>query len=89
MSAFSLCVSIWAPAWNLRVAGAGGPSTYRTPGGASSGTSWSAPYVAGVFARLLQANNGLTVNDVWNRLVLTDRNGQSFSAVRASMPGSH
>lgn len=78
-SSFGPCVSIWAPGWNLRVAGGAGPSSYRSGYGASSGTSWAAPYVAGVIARLLQSNPYWTVSDVWTRLV-------SDAALRTATP---
>lgn len=45
------CVSIYAPAHNMRVAGWSGTTSYRPS--ANSGTSFSAPYVAGIIARLL------------------------------------
>lgn len=66
-SNFGPCVSIWAPAWNMHVAGASGPGSFRTrynpatgtgSAGPSSGTSWSAPYTAGVVARLLERQPG-------------------------------
>lgn len=63
------CVSIWAPAWNIRTASGTGPTNYRPSGGASSGTSFSAGYVTGVVARLLQLNPSLSPLDVWNALV--------------------
>ena len=62
-------MSIWAPAWNIRVAGASGPNSYRDAGGASSGTSFAAPAVAGAVARLLGRYPNLTAQQVWSELV--------------------
>jgi subtilisin family serine protease len=73
-SNYGACVSIWAPAWNIRVAGSDGPTSYRTqwPAGPhipSSGTSFSAPYVAGIVARLLERNPTWTPDQVWQALI--------------------
>ncbi len=77
-SNFGPCVSIWAPAWNMYVAGASGPNSFRTrynpatgtgSAGPSSGTSWSAPYTAGVVARLLERSPWLTPQQIWTQLV--------------------
>ena len=68
-SNYGPCVSIYAPAWNIHVAGAAGPARYRTPGGASSGTSFAAPAVAGAVARLLQHYPTLSATQVWTELV--------------------
>lgn len=65
------CVTLFAPAKNVSVAGVKSVSSYRDPrlagrsgnlydGGHASGTSWSAPIVAGFAARVLQTNNLLT-----------------------------
>ncbi|HYH08410.1 MAG TPA: S8 family serine peptidase [Thermoanaerobaculia bacterium] len=65
------CVTLFAPAKNLPVAGLKSASSYRDPrvagrsgnlqdGGHASGTSWSAPIVAGFAARVLQTNPSLT-----------------------------
>jgi hypothetical protein len=63
------CVTLFAPAKNVIVAGLAGPTDYRDPRlrgiahvtsasarGSASGTSWSAPIVAGIAARILEAN---------------------------------
>lgn len=73
-SNYGPCVSIYAPAWNIRVAGASGATSYRTPGGASSGTSFAAPAVAGAVARLLHRYPTLSATQVWTELV--NRAGQ-------------
>lgn len=62
------CVSIFAPAWNIRVASMMGNDQYRDLGGASSGTSFSAPIVAGIIARLWDLHPTWTVTDIWNAL---------------------
>ncbi len=57
------CVTLFAPAKNLFLATPAGANTYRdarVAGGHASGTSWSAPIVAGFAARLLQGNPTLT-----------------------------
>jgi subtilisin family serine protease len=77
-SNFGPCVSMWAPAANIRVAGAAGPTSYRALGGASSGTSWSAPYVAGIVARLLERYPTLSSTDIWTALASrADQRGSS------------
>jgi len=72
-----LCVSLFAPAKNIPVAalldnGSGGATMYRNPrvsGGDASGTSWSAPYVAGVAARILQSNPTYNVDQLYTALI--------------------
>jgi hypothetical protein len=57
------CVTLFAPAKNMFLASPTGPAGYRDArvrGGHASGTSWSAPVVAGFAARLLQTNPALT-----------------------------
>jgi subtilisin family serine protease len=61
-SNYGPCVSIYAPAYNIRVAGGTGPKSYRNPGAHSSGTSFSAPIVAGLIARLLSTPGYSTLN---------------------------
>lgn len=68
-SNYGPCVSVWAPAWNVQVAGAAGPSTYRTTYRHRSGTSFASPYVAGVAARLLQRFPTLTPQQVWTEIL--------------------
>lgn len=67
-SNFGPCVSIYAPGHNIRVAGASGPNSYRSAGGASSGTSFAAPFVTGAVARLLEKYPTLTSAQVWAEL---------------------
>lgn len=83
-SSYGPCVSIWAPAWNLRVAHSAHANSYRDPGGASSGTSFSAPYVAGVIARLFELNPTLSSTQVWNEL--TSRADQRHNPPYQTMP---
>lgn len=57
------CVTLFAPAKNLFVASVNAANGYRdgrVRGGHASGTSWSAPIVAGVAARILQSNPAYT-----------------------------
>jgi hypothetical protein len=61
-------VSIWAPAWNVKVADASSDTAIRTPGIASSGSSFAAPAVAGAVARLLQQHPSWTVDQIWQKL---------------------
>ncbi len=71
------CVTLFAPARNIPVAtnapdASGNPTLYRdvtVRGGLASGTSWSAPYVAGVAARILQGNPSLPPDGVYAALM--------------------
>lgn len=60
------CVDIYAPAHRVKVANLAGSNTFRTT--ANSGTSFAAPYVAGIAARLLQADPSLTPAQLWQRI---------------------
>src|SRR5206468_216066 len=59
-------VELFAPAENIFAASSTARDHYRLT--ASSGTSWSAPIVAGVAARLLTANPDLTPAELEARL---------------------
>jgi subtilisin family serine protease len=66
------CVTLFAPAKNMFVASPASASAYRDArlrGGYASGTSFSAPIVAGFAARLLQATPSLTPVDVRTALL--------------------
>jgi subtilisin family serine protease len=68
-SNYGKCVSIWAPGWSVKVAGAAGSSSYRSAGQFSTGTSFATPLVTGAVARLLQWYPTLTAQQVWTELV--------------------
>ena len=71
-SNWGACVTLYAPAKNIATAKMSGPNDYREgriAGESASGTSWSAPIVAGYVARLLKANPTLTVNGIYDRLM--------------------
>jgi hypothetical protein len=60
-------VNLWAPARNIGVASLAGPYFYRDRTGVStptSGTSWSAPIVAGIAARFLSTRPHASAADV-------------------------
>jgi Subtilase family/Peptidase inhibitor I9 len=66
------CVTLFAPAKNIPVANLHGLDTYRdsrATGGFASGTSWSAPIVAGIAARILQNNTTFDVDQVYDALM--------------------
>jgi subtilisin family serine protease len=65
-SNFGRCVSIYAPAWDIHSAHTVGFGAYREA--VRSGTSWSAPIVAGLVARILEQNPALTAHEVWLKL---------------------
>jgi subtilisin family serine protease len=68
-SNYGQCVSIWAPGWSVKVAGAASSTSYRSAGQFSTGTSFAAPLVAGAVARLLQSYPTLSAQQVWTELV--------------------
>jgi len=66
------CVTLFAPAKNIPVANLDDYNTYRdsrATGGGASGTSWSAPIVAAMAARILQSNTTYTVDQVYAALM--------------------
>lgn len=67
------CVTLFAPAKNIPVASMKDvASDYRDPrriSGLASGTSWSAPIVTGVLARILQRNQFSSVDALYNLLM--------------------
>ncbi|HEX2060246.1 MAG TPA: S8 family serine peptidase, partial [Thermoanaerobaculia bacterium] len=66
------CVTLFAPAKNMFLASPAAANAYRdarTRGGHASGTSWSAPVVAGFAARLLQVHPGWTPVEVRSALL--------------------
>lgn len=67
-SNFGTTVDIWAPAHNIRSAHILAPNAYRTAHEWKSGTSFAAPLVAGVVARMLAKESTLTPVAVWERL---------------------
>jgi len=82
------CVTLFAPAKNISGASLDGFDTYRNPrvsGGIASGTSWSAPIVAGITARILQTSPGLTVDGVFNALMA--RTAPDLDPVELNPPG--
>lgn len=66
------CVTLFAPAKNIPVAYVAGDESYRNPRASNtsaSGTSWSAPIVAGAVARILENNTTYTVDQVYTALM--------------------
>ncbi|HEV7921302.1 MAG TPA: S8 family serine peptidase [Thermoanaerobaculia bacterium] len=66
------CVTLFAPAKNIPVANQNAITRYRdarASGQNGSGTSWSAPIVAAMAARILQNNPSYTVDDVHTALI--------------------
>jgi fibronectin type 3 domain-containing protein len=71
------CVTLFAPAKNIPVAtttadASGNATIYRdsrATSGGGSGTSWSAPFIAGVVARILQSNPTYNIDQVYSTLM--------------------
>jgi len=86
-SNFGQCVDIWAPAAEMAVATVGTNQPYGHTE-IRSGTSYSAPMVAAIVARLMAEDSGLyedpatTVEKVWTRL---KENASEFTASNRGM----
>lgn len=66
------CVTLFAPAKNVSVAGIASANDYRDPrrrNALASGTSWSAPIVTGIVARMLQRFPSSTPQEIHNLLM--------------------
>lgn len=77
------CVTLFAPAKNLFLARNTGPHDYRDArlqAAIASGTSWSAPIVAGFAARILEANGNLTPQQVYDVMMQNVSTGVLDSA---------
>lgn len=82
------CVSLFAPAKNIPVANLDGFNTYRDPrttGGTASGTSWSAPIVSGIIARILENNPMFNVDQVFTAVM--SRTTADLDPVELNPPG--
>ena len=85
-SNYGKCVDIYAPAHNIQAAAMRGSTSYRysildsppPPLNTNSGTSFSAPYVAGIAARILQSSPTLTPAQLWAVIQSTAQNGNGF-----------
>lgn len=64
-SNYGRTVDIFAPAHNMRLAGLLSPSAEVTTQSVRSGTSYAAPLVAGVVARMQEAFGPLRADDAW------------------------
>lgn len=78
-SNYGACVNIWAPAWQVNLAHFQTTTSYRpqdttnplnSGATASNGTSFSAPLVAGLVARILQKNPTMPAASVINELLV-------------------
>lgn len=82
------CVTLFAPAKNIPVANLHGFDTYRdsrASGGTASGTSWSAPIVAGITARILQTSPSLSIDGV--HAALMSRTAPDLDPAELNPPG--
>ena len=61
---YGRCVDIYAPAWQVQVAAGTDECGYRE-GVLRNGTSYAAPVVAGVVARILERHPTISVPDIW------------------------
>ncbi|HYH08215.1 MAG TPA: S8 family serine peptidase [Thermoanaerobaculia bacterium] len=81
------CVTLFAPAKNIPVASLAAINGYRNPRATNtgaSGTSWSAPIVAGMAARILQSHPAYTVDEVY--LALMSRSPLDLSLEQLNPP---
>ncbi len=83
-SNYGRCVDIYAPAHNIKAAAMRGSTSYRysmrDPAAinTNSGTSFSAPYVAGIAARILQSSPTLSPSQLWAVIQGTAQSGNGF-----------
>lgn len=83
------CVTLFAPAKNIHVAShetTGAPyRDSRASGASASGTSWSAPIVAGMVARILENNQTYNIDAVYTALMA--RTSADLDATELNPPG--
>ncbi len=67
-SNYGYTVDIYAPAHNIESAHIAGPNSVRIGANTRAGTSFSAAFVSGIVARMLQVTPTLTPDQVWQQL---------------------
>lgn len=77
-SNYGRSVDIYAPGANVIPAKQTGPTAYETEPFRLSGTSYAAPVVAGVIARMMQAEGAMDCDAAWTRLKATSSKVISF-----------
>jgi len=86
------CVDIFAPGADVESADIRGNDTYRPscyPAACRSGTSFAAPFVAGIVARILQVEPLLNPDSVWSRLEATASRPHANDPNHAIDPDTH